>query len=216
MPPKKEIDEYQLYNDFRTFRVEKRGGIKPFIKHAHLAPNTLYIYLRKWRANLAESKQAITGEPMMADMASAELDIIGRHAEEMKEKALNRGPLPPLSAGETDSKSMDKDSLRKLKQEARDLLQRGLRKKLDPSQIQNAKAILSIKEEAEDRVPNPYAGLAVEELVDRLLTTCVSMVGVKSIYRRLEFLNRRGEAEVVGEVSDFKPEGAKPVEEDAP
>lgn len=209
----KEYVEDKVLAHWLEWRAAGKGA-KAYIREKHASPGKLYEYLRKWRANLADNKHPMTGEPMDPAEAADMLGKVGRHQEDQIAIAKAKGPLPPLNG--MDAKAYDKDSLRQLKQEARDLLQRSLRKRIDPSQIQSAKAIMAIKEEAEDRVPNPYAGLAVEELVDRLLTTCVSMVGVKSVYRRLEWLNLRGEAEVVGEVSEFRPTGATPVEESQP
>lgn len=212
-----EKDLYEKWKAHRLTNTEKGqpGTFRAFIRAGHISQGGFQPMLRRWRDRLEAGNDPFTGEPFAGD-ASAELGLIGRHGE----TAVAKKPAPDLldgtvkkaggneAAAVADAATLDQDTLKQLKEEARTYLRNSLRKKADPAKVAVAKAILAIKEEVQDKIPNPYAGMEVEEVVDRLLTSVVSLVGVKSVYKRLEWLVARGEAEVIGEVSNFKPEGA--------
>lgn len=214
----------KMYDEWRAYRADCLSkGIDPtrreYARRIGLSDVSITLAIQRWRKRLKLRLNPVTKEPGY-ERWEEELEQIGPEGRESMESRIAAvAAVMPASgfAGKRDDfvekvvEASDKDSVSELKKEAKRVLATGMRsgKNFDPAKIQAAKAALSIKEVAEDKVPNPYAGMPVDEVVERLLVSCVSMVGTKAIYAKLARLSARKEAEVVGEVSGFRPEGAE-------
>ena len=91
------------------------------------------------------------------------------------------------------------------------------RKEAQPGQMAGIKMLRAGELEPE-RDPNPYAGLADAELIERLITVAASVVGVKALSQMLINLAGRGEADVLGGLTTFDyqpPETDSPPEEES-
>ena len=93
----------------------------------------------------------------------------------------------------------EKADLESAKNEARKLLFKlahGQDVEVSPVQMQAVKLLLA-KELEPDEKENPYSDVPDKELVDRLLTTACSLIGVQAVQKELERLKLLGQLDVL-------------------